>query len=459
MEKRRAAQAAIRSRAAIVVNSSASNDKELPEALSKVGDRMLQLRECDTVVRLEERTDGWIFGARMKRYDVDHPSKRDIRVRPASPAPGDKLRAISPRRITYNSDIDERDLGWYFEESADPILPSSLTLIVLIDALGGIFRAEGALESIMEKGLAQRDKLREPFVDEVLERVESVDAQESEQALLELMQVMPLFRSHSRVQDMIEAITDRTKQLVDHETTLKELAGRLMDAENEARSNFQRAWEKICEGATDVHLLLRKTLQCANKFACKPTTSLMTLPQVMSCASLEGPPLLRAMQEIVENAKGTFSLPPPVGKVRKGSTLLDKDLISCLKAKDRIQEKVDSDYGGDYSRICDVVRASGIFKTPSQLADALQQMQSRNGKLQIVRCKDRLNNPVNGYRDLLLNVRLSGRRDEAIVGELQFHFATIIAIKSTAHVSYAMKRGLSLELDAVVNPDEEEVES
>ena len=209
----------------------------------------------------------------------------------------------------------------------------------------------------------------------------------------------------------------------------------------------------------DVHLLLRRTGECAKKFPCKPTTSLMTLPKVISCAFSEGPPLLRAMQEVVENAKGTFSLPPPIGKVRKGSTLSDEDLRSCLKGKDRIQEKVDSEYGGDYSRICDVVRASGIFKTPSQLADALRKMQSKNGKLQIVRCKDRLNNPVKGYRDVLLNVRLSGRRDEPIVGELQFHFATIIAIKKTAHVSYAMKRGLSLELDAVVKPGEEEAES
>ena len=157
------------------------------------------------------------------------------------------------------------------------------------------------------------------------------------------------------------------------------------------------------------------------------------------------------MQQIVENAKGDFSLPPPVGIVRKGSTLSDEKLTSCLKGVDRIQHKVESDYGGDYSRICDVVRASGIFRTSRQFAEALRQLR-KDPKLQIVRCKDRLNHPVDGYRDVLLNVQLSGQSDERIVGELQFHFKAIIDIKSTAHVSYAMKRGLSFRLMRVASP-------
>jgi len=62
--------------------------------------------------------------------------------------------------------------------------------------------------------------------------------------------------------------------------------------------------------------------------------------------------------------------------------------------------------------------------------------------LQIVRVKDKFNNPINGYRDLLLNVSLRDNANVAHVGELQIHLAPILTIKAEAHISYQIGRGL-----------------
>ena len=183
--------------------------------------------------------------------------------------------------------MEHDGFGWYYEEAAHPILPNTVTLTILIDALGGIFRAQDELEDIKEMGLGQRERLREPFVTKAMAQLESSDAQESEGALHELLQVVPLFKSNSQADEMIEVITQRTQSLVDHEATLRELAGRLKEAQNEAQSSFQRAWEKICfqSGVGDVRRLLRTADRYASNFTKNPSTSLTTLSKVVSASS------------------------------------------------------------------------------------------------------------------------------------------------------------------------------
>ena len=81
----------------------------------------------------------------------------------------------------------------------------------------------------------------------------------------------------------------------------------------------------------------------------------------------------------------------------------------------------------------DVVRASGLFDE----APGMQKMLEEAIKhLEMVRAKDRLNNPLpTGYRDLLLNVRF---RDH--VCELQLHVKAIHAHKELAHEHYDYQR-------------------
>ena len=99
-----------------------------------------------------------------------------------------------------------------------------------------------------------------------------------------------------------------------------------------------------------------------------------------------------------------------------------------LKKKPRILEKMYADYDGDPSRVVDIVRASALFSSMTQLALAIEALLGDGCSLVVVRAKDRFNKPTSfGYCDFLLNVRL---RDGRHVGELQLHLSAIHAIST-----------------------------
>ena len=96
----------------------------------------------------------------------------------------------------------------------------------------------------------------------------------------------------------------------------------------------------------------------------------------------------------------------------------------------RIVEKTELEYGGDYTKVLDVVRASGIFESASHLADLIERLGAAAG-VTVVRVKDRFNYPASGgYRDLLLNVRVGGIGH---VAELQLHLGPLVAMKPRSH--------------------------
>ena len=72
---------------------------------------------------------------------------------------------------------------------------------------------------------------------------------------------------------------------------------------------------------------------------------------------------------------------------------------------------------GDHRRVVDIVRDTGMFSNMRGLARAIQVLLDATCELEIVRCKDRLNDGGNsyGYRDILMNVRLRGNQH---VGEV-----------------------------------------
>ncbi|MEL7523371.1 MAG: hypothetical protein AAGJ80_17440, partial [Cyanobacteria bacterium J06553_1] len=93
-----------------------------------------------------------------------------------------------------------------------------------------------------------------------------------------------------------------------------------------------------------------------------------------------------------------------------------------LKARKRSREKIAIDYGGDASRITDLARTSVIFETESQVLEALNVLRQNR---KVVRIKDRFQSPVNGYRDVLLNLLMP---NEHIV-EIQLHLRSILDVK------------------------------
>lgn len=93
-----------------------------------------------------------------------------------------------------------------------------------------------------------------------------------------------------------------------------------------------------------------------------------------------------------------------------------------LKTRKRSEEKIAADYNGDASRITDLARSSVIFATESQVLQALEALQQ---DMNVIRIKNRFANPVNGYRDVLLNISMPNQH----IVEMQLHLRTILDAK------------------------------
>lgn len=107
-------------------------------------------------------------------------------------------------------------------------------------------------------------------------------------------------------------------------------------------------------------------------------------------------------------------------------------LIGPMKKQERAKEKVDNDFGGDWSRLGDAVRASVAVDSFDQLQDVMKKL--RKSGLKLARLpKDRFAKPTEaGYRDVLMNVEYPNGH----VGELQLHLKPILQAKDAGHKFY-----------------------
>jgi len=175
------------------------------------------------------------------------------------------------------------------------------------------------------------------------------------------------------------------------------------------------------------------------------------------------------------------------------------------KSYERCVQKVEQEYEGDYSKLLDVERATGLFEqakdmllclrrvsrgggeggeghslqgggeevkekresehmlqqssslsaamvvhlspvSPSVSASSSASSSERNSllpPLRVLRCKDRLNSPLSsGYRDILLNVC---DVESGFVAELQLNFVKIAQIKSQSHRFYELIRVMDIK--------------
>jgi hypothetical protein len=109
---------------------------------------------------------------------------------------------------------------------------------------------------------------------------------------------------------------------------------------------------------------------------------------------------------------------------------------SSLKGRERTQEKIQSDYDGDASRITDLARSSVICENPQQVYKALGELESQ---FKVVRVKDRFEKPVNGYRDMLVNLEMSNGH----IVEVQLHVRSVMEVKNGAgHKLYEESRSI-----------------
>ena len=114
-----------------------------------------------------------------------------------------------------------------------------------------------------------------------------------------------------------------------------------------------------------------------------------------------------------------------------------------LKGRERAQQKIDADYDGDPSRITDLARSSIEFDNPQQIRAALEQLRTRG---EFVRIKDRFERPADGYRDVMINMRMSNGH----IVEVQLHLKAILDVKNgPGHALYEQIRNI----DAAANKE------
>ena len=164
----------------------------------------------------------------------------------------------------------------------------------------------------------------------------------------------------------------------------------------------------------------------AGSSSVQQSTSFENADDLLAEAAEAQPVMLESMRAVVEAFPGSHFKEGP------------------LKGRERIVEKVENEYGGNYSKVVDVVRASAVFDNAADLARLVASLSDDGAtEVKVVRVKDRFSNPVSGgYRDMLLNVRVG---DLQHVGELQLHIESIKAIKPKAHRLYDLLRSYGWE--------------
>lgn len=111
----------------------------------------------------------------------------------------------------------------------------------------------------------------------------------------------------------------------------------------------------------------------------------------------------------------------PYEHITEGSGI--RASMGNIKGARRLIEKTVTDNFGDLSEMRDVVRSSIAVDAPHQVEAVFREVK-RNFKI-VGEPKDRFKNPVDGYRDMMIRVRLSN----GLVGEIQIHAKPILKIK------------------------------
>lgn len=112
--------------------------------------------------------------------------------------------------------------------------------------------------------------------------------------------------------------------------------------------------------------------------------------------------------------------------------------IAPLKGEKRAREKVEADYGGDWSQLRDVVRATISVPSMAHVKQALGHLKDAGLEL-AQKPKNRFEKPTpEGYRDLMAIVKLPN----GMLAELQIHTKAMTLAKEQGHKDYEITRTL-----------------
>jgi (p)ppGpp synthase/HD superfamily hydrolase len=107
-----------------------------------------------------------------------------------------------------------------------------------------------------------------------------------------------------------------------------------------------------------------------------------------------------------------------------------------LKSKDRALEKIEGDYAGDTSRLVDIAGSKVVYETVGDLYKGLEKF---NKEYKILKIKDRIQEPLNGYRDILMNIEAKNGH----IVEFRLHLREMDEIaEGVGHKLYEQQRSL-----------------
>lgn len=130
----------------------------------------------------------------------------------------------------------------------------------------------------------------------------------------------------------------------------------------------------------------------------------------------------------------------------------DKFIIGPIKTADRAEKKVNADYGGDWSRIKDLVRGTYLTDSPESARQLLEKLRKQ---LDVVDVKDKFTKPtIAGYRDMNIVVKMPNGH----LTELQINVRSMLKAKAQAHDLYAQEQVLERKHDSgqELSPEEKE---
>jgi len=191
-------------------------------------------------------------------------------------------------------------------------------------------------------------------------------------------------------------------------------------------SLFEDATKKSLAGATDDDL--RPAPRKLASQLLQPTDDLRQL-YVMARARVAAFGL-----EVVE----------PLARAGRAPTEPSRETKGCqLKRLHRAREKIAMDYDGDVRCLRDILRASVVCETVSELrmiADELEALEAA-GVIRVVQVKNRFGGEPtpSGYRDINLNFLY-----HRLVVEVQIHLRAVLTIADKQHVAYEYAREMDL---------------
>lgn len=117
-------------------------------------------------------------------------------------------------------------------------------------------------------------------------------------------------------------------------------------------------------------------------------------------------------------------------------------IVAPLKGANRAAEKVAADYGGDWSRLHDSVRATVAVDTVAEIPGTMEklraELEARGWKVAKTP-KNRFETPTpNGYRDIMINVV----NQDGLIGEVQIHVKAMTKAKEDGHKLYEEQRSI-----------------